>query len=361
VSKIYRPEYGDFKRLKEIETEIREEFAVRGGLLSEFKPIGDDAGWDWYFLMQHFGAPTRLLDWTEGSLIGLYFAVKDNPGYYDAAVWVLDPYELNKFKPIVGKNNVYAPNSCVTPKDHKKTLKRWLPELNQTIHNLPPRTIAIYPAQTHQRMSAQRSCFTIHGRDLKGLQRYAGGNNKILKKIIIPSHCIIKIKEELGRCGIDEVTIYPDLEGLGKCVSKRWKLPPDYFPHQDVYTRLRPSLVDKGGVGVFAIKPIKKDTKLFKHDSDEMYWVNRHLLTKEQEEIRKLYDDFAVYKANRDQYGSPTNFNRLTISWYINNSKHPNVRCDKNYDFVTLKNIKKGDELTVDYSKYSDVVPLWQD
>ena len=52
--------------------------------------------WDWYFVMQHYGAPTRLLDWTEGALHGLYFALRNNYGYDDAAVWVLNPWKFNK-------------------------------------------------------------------------------------------------------------------------------------------------------------------------------------------------------------------------------------------------------------------------
>ena len=52
---------------------------------------------------------------------------------------------------------------------------------------------------------------------------------------------------------------------------------------------------------------------------------------------------------------------RLTVSWYINEPKlgdKPNVYC-KNYDFYASREIKDGDELTVDYSKYSDPMPVW--
>lgn len=364
VPKIYRKEFGSFTRISyKVEPEAREEFAVRGGLMSSFKPAEESANWDWYFLMQHFKAPTRLLDWTEGSLIALYFAVKDNPGYYDATVWMLDPYELNEpsFRPSIQGNNVYAPNSSVTPIGLKQELKRWLPDLNRGLDKLPANPIAIYPAQTHQRMSAQRSCFTIHGRNINGLKKYEDGDKHILEKIVIPGESVLKIKGELKRCGMDEATIFPDLEGLGECVSRRWLEQKHCWPHQDVYTRLRPSVVHKGGVGVFALKDIKAGTELFPDDSDDMYWIAKNSLEIEEKQICKLYDDFAVFKRDRQLYGCPTSFNRLTVSWYLNHPAdggQPNVRCDKRtYSFFTIRPVKEGEELTVEYETYSDSVP----
>src|SRR5438105_3548784 len=76
------------------EDEIRAEFKRRMPqlTLSAAQPRSE---WERYFLMQHYGVPTRLLDWSEGGLLALQFALISNPAR-NAAVWVLDPFWLNE-------------------------------------------------------------------------------------------------------------------------------------------------------------------------------------------------------------------------------------------------------------------------
>ena len=126
------------------------------------------------------------------------------------------------------------------------------------------------------------------------------------------------------------------------------------LPHKKIYTRLAPSKIH--GVGVIAIKSIKKGTNIFYGDEDsKMVWFEKKELKNLPKEIKKLYEDFCVVveKKKRILYGCPVNFNMMTVSWYLNHSDNPNVYCDEDYVFHALKNIKKGEELTVNYDSYS--------
>ena len=78
---IFRPTASGAKRLSvrsiiELDCELYGEFRRCAPQLSESAAQSIENLWDSYFLMQHHGVPTRLLDWTDGALIALHFAVR---------------------------------------------------------------------------------------------------------------------------------------------------------------------------------------------------------------------------------------------------------------------------------------------
>jgi hypothetical protein len=88
---------------EESEAEMRLEFECVGRQLVSSDAQRDK--WGWYFLMAHYGAPTRLLDWTVNPLVALFFAVSSCVSDVDAAVWIIDPWKWNKMH----IRNLYGP------------------------------------------------------------------------------------------------------------------------------------------------------------------------------------------------------------------------------------------------------------
>jgi hypothetical protein len=204
VPSLFRYENAD-------EWEIRREFRRRGlQMLSEREPQDE---WEWYFLMRHYNAPTRLLDWTDSALIALYFALRSpRPENFPPAVWVLDPVRLNQIvchtDSVVLSNEPQAAGYLTgSPRD----------EL------FPKLPIAVDPIHVSRRLAVQRSCFTIHGTDRNGLITVASSNPGILFRITIEHKSIASVLSDLKTCGVSETTIFPDLEGLSREVMREWQ------------------------------------------------------------------------------------------------------------------------------------------
>jgi hypothetical protein len=120
--------------------------------------------------------------------------------------------------------------------------------------------------------------------------------------------------------------------------------------HAGVYTRL---LKSTHGIGVFAVKDIPEGTNVFAGDTNEMREIDKNDFAQVEPAIRQLYEDFCVWKDGKIR--GPANFNNLTVGWYLNHSDTPNVRCDEHsYDFIATRCIKKGEEITADYTTYDD-------
>ncbi len=147
------------KKPAQLENEICERFKERAIPFME-KDITEP--WERLFFMQHYGIPTRLLDWSENPLVALYFALadakKDDAGNIVSSptVWILDPVSWNKSSIETYVNC----NRILTVTDPIMTNYALSPA-GEILQNNP---VAIYGAHNSKRIVAQRGVFVIFGK-----------------------------------------------------------------------------------------------------------------------------------------------------------------------------------------------------
>ena len=127
---------------------------------------------------------------------------------------------------------------------------------------------------------------------------------------------------------------------------------------KNTYCRLRASKIE--GVGVFAIRDIPKGKNpFFGIKNCRWHKFETKELKKLDKEILKMIDDFFVIEKNNEVYIPETVFNGMDLSFFVNNSKNPNIKIvedgkNEALNFKTIRPIKKGEELTVSYATYDE-------
>lgn len=184
--------------------------SIERNMLSEFKRLTlpilkscPSSDFEWLFLAQHYGLPTRLLDWTTNPMVALFFAVEsedDKDAFLHCVMqMVTDQYWDYDYRTA----------------DISEEAKIRSPVLN--VYKLQPEqgnVIFVRPKYTDARYVNQKSVFSCPKNPFEPLTL---GNHQ---KIRIKAQWKHEIRERLKTMGISHSYIYPGLEGVSKEIRK---------------------------------------------------------------------------------------------------------------------------------------------
>ena len=108
---------------------------------------------------------------------------------------------------------------------------------------------------------------------------------------------------------------------------------------------LKPSKI--AGVGCFATHAIAKGTRLRVFNGG-----NRTFSIKEANNtpvLKKFCDFFGVIDG--DKFITAGNFSAMAVGWYMNHCDDFNAHHDEGYKYFASRNIKAGEEITIDYNE----------
>lgn len=207
-------------------------------------PPRDDDYKKWITISQHYGTPTRILDWTRSCLVALFFAVKDLDTNKDGVVWALNP---NRYKNWFMNNDEMCKSEHETINGEIKV--RLLPKRNiEAAFNEEDKGYTYpymyFPYYIDERMKTQQSVFMVWGNEEMPLEKIeqtkihtynkstrdeylnnplcfgvAWSNDEFLLKIIIDKSRKKDILMQLDLCGISIYSLFPTLDSLGKYID----------------------------------------------------------------------------------------------------------------------------------------------
>lgn len=184
----------------------------------------------WAEYAQHYGVPTRFLDWSKNPLVALYFACCNNQDQ-NGKVWLLH-----------ARNYTYSfPKQ--TDENREKTRYEMIESMIKENKGFDY-PLLYTPYYVDQRMSAQSSYFMVWGTKQEKLEtllddekysmvlpeeetgiRTFGEHQKeaLLFPFFIRANKKSFLLNELNTVGINEKTLFPGLDGIGKYVERTFR------------------------------------------------------------------------------------------------------------------------------------------
>ena len=195
--------------------------------------IKNDDYISWLEIAQHFGVPTRLLDFTYNPLVALFFACVENTSK-DGSVWIINENAYNRLF-YKYYSRIPLMESCLKVNQILNDEVLFQDYADHSSSNYIKYPWIYSPVYKEERMSLQSSVFMIWGANRQEFESFVGYEHfmkfdQTVDNVETGMICQLKINtehkatiiKELDLCGINEKSIYPGLDGIGKYIKSKY-------------------------------------------------------------------------------------------------------------------------------------------
>ncbi|MFN6399995.1 MAG: FRG domain-containing protein [Planctomycetota bacterium] len=198
---------------KNQEARILRLFKAKAHLYLDHVPADDDA-YQWLGLMQHHGAPTRLLDITWSPYVALFFALER--ATKPAAVWAFFEPKISDCESVVIRGGVQI---------NPSRFSLWRRKVYEE-HYLSGRQVFATisrPKIMNRRLIAQSGSFivpSVLNEPIEDILRDYESSSSCLRKLVIDTQLVRKTAmKRLYAMNITNASLFPDLDGLAKSLA----------------------------------------------------------------------------------------------------------------------------------------------
>ena len=187
-------------------------------------PTIERSVWRQMILGQHHGLPTRLLDWSHSSLIGLHFAVTENNlddmEKRDCVVWRIDMTELHSMLPKKYLDTLARYKTTICTVEMLESITADLSEYDRDMGDSA--MIVVEPPSVDPRIVNQYSFFTVIPSSMTDIELFLDRNTSNTVKYVIDRSIRWQIRDMLDQLNISERLVYPGLDGLSKWLARHY-------------------------------------------------------------------------------------------------------------------------------------------
>lgn len=195
----------------------------------KYAPINTLSGeydniWNWIALGQHYGLPTRFLDWSFSPLVALHFMADFEKGFdSDGAIWMVDFVKMRDMMPENLNKKIVAGNHLAfTAKELSEEVGNTTVEIMEfQKENDKDYLMFMEPPSIDDRIVNQFALFSFMLNPDSDKLTYLTEHPDLYKKLIIPAELKWEIRDKLDQANISERIIYPGLDGIARWL-KRW-------------------------------------------------------------------------------------------------------------------------------------------